>query len=620
MASLGDKGEIGGLKVKNRIVMAPMGTNLACADGSVSPEMVAYYSRRARGGAGLVIVESSAVDFPYGSGGAAQPRADEDRFVPGLSRLAEAIQNYGARAVVQLNHAGRNRSGGWAPSDMDESELELIAEKFALAALRAKEAGFDAVEIHAAHSYLLTRFLSRAYNSRDDKYGGSLENRLRFPLKVLQEVKRRVGSLPVLVRINGREFLDGGIDLEESKEIARAFEKAGASAIDVSCGPGKTRYSLEPWITPQGWRIPYAAAIKAAVSVPVIGVGCIREPDFAQKILSENKVDFVAVGRGMIADPDWANKALRGEKIRPCIGCNLGCVGRRVFGKSPIRCAVNPEAGRESEAGYGPAGKKKKVVVVGGGPAGMTAALAAGKRGHEVTLLEKSGRLGGKALLAALPPGKERIKQWVEYLEEEIKGSGIRVLLDAPESGYKSMDPEVLVLATGAGTLFPEAVVAKRDNPEIRILTGEECLANLEVAAGKRITVIGGGGVGCELALTVAERGAEVTVVEMLDDVAADLDPITRQALKEMMAEKRILLKTGSAFEDLEEKRVIASTKSGRESWEADVVVFCWGQRPSLPQETISGIGAEVYVIGDAAEPGNFLKATAQGYWVGRSL
>lgn len=602
--------------------MPAMGTNLVGADGSVTPQMMAYYGRRARGGAGLIIVESSTVDFPYGAAAAGDPRLDEDRFVPGLAQLAEAIKNGGAVAAIQPNHRGKSREGQMGPAGMSEDELILITEKFSLAAMRVKEAGFDAVELHCAHSYLLARFLSPAYNTRNDRYGGSLENRLRFPLQVIQKVREAVGSFPILVRINGKEFLDSGIGLEESREIAQALEEGSVDAIDVSCGPGKTRYSLGSWMMPEGWRIPYAEDIKNCVSIPVIGGGCIVRTEFAATAIQEKRIDFVAVGRGMIADPEWAEKSVRGRRIRPCIGCNA-CVKRRVFANLPIRCAVNPEVGWEwkLEGQSQKAEAAKRVLIIGGGPAGITTALVAQRQGHKVTLREAKSRLGGQALLAALPPGKEKIGEWLQYLQEEVHCSDIKVQLDMPEGeAPEKSDYDVLVLATGAERQVPTSACSDK-GPEVEIMTAEECFDHIDEMSGRHITIIGGGEVGCEISLFLVEAGATVTLIEMLDDVATDIDQVTQETLKDVMIQAGIQIKSAKVFEAVRGRRVIVTGKSGEESIETDTVVFCAGATPHLPS-WIQGNSAfaQSNVIGDANGPSNILNSTTQGYWLGMRL
>jgi len=382
------KGKIGELEVRNRIVMLPMSTNFPNENGGVTTELIDYYAERAKGGAGVIIVEGAAVDFPVGRNGATKLRCDQVNFVPGLSRLADAIHLYGAKALIQMQHAGsstnREKTFGRqpvAPSQIKNSagqiiakklsidEIEMIVSEFVKTARFAQEAGFDGVEVHAAHSYLIAQFLTPIFNRRTDKYGGTFTKRARFLLEIMKGIRQEVGSKFIIsVRMNGDEFTEGGLTVEDAKKIAVLLEEATADVLNISTGLTQHSENLSPCY-PQGWRVYLAREIKRAVKIPVIASGNIRDPQFAEQVLSGGEADFIGLARGLLADPYWPAKAARGDigKIRKCISCNIGCTGRRIFGDRSIKCTVNPDVGQEGRQNHCActAADRKQVVVIG---------------------------------------------------------------------------------------------------------------------------------------------------------------------------------------------------------------------------------------------------------------
>jgi 2,4-dienoyl-CoA reductase (NADPH2) len=475
-------GQIGPLETRNRIVMAPMGTALAERDGHINERQKLYYETRAKGGAGLVIVEVCAVDFPRGAAMYQQLGLSDDKFIPGLADLAERIHRHGAKAAIQLQHAGKIATrdladgrplsvpsgdiemsmagmlddvtseeiqaiiGDYAPlpeggsifHELSVEEIQGIVTSFAEAASRAKQAGFDGVEIHAGHGYLIAEFLSRASNKRQDQYGGKLENRARMLVEVIGAVRKAVGNdFPVWCRLDGKEFdLEDGITVEDARQTAKLAEAAGVNAIHVSAYGGRSgiTFTRAPLVHAKAGFLPLAAAIKRVVGVPVIAVGRLT-PEAGDNVLRQGKADFIAMGRALLADPELPNKLAAGrqEDIRPCIYCYT-CVGQ-IFVKKNVRCAVNPGVAREAEFEIEKSEAPKKVLVVGGGPAGMEAARVAALRGHQVTLCERNRRLGGTALFSSLM--WEENGDLVDYLVRQVEKLPIELRLGqevTPES------------------------------------------------------------------------------------------------------------------------------------------------------------------------------------------
>ncbi|MEK7848287.1 MAG: FAD-dependent oxidoreductase, partial [Chloroflexota bacterium] len=453
-----------------------MVTNFGGTDGHVTEPVKDYYEARARGGAGLIITEATCVDFPRGRGPKNQMVIDDDRFLPGQADLARVIKKHGAAAVVQLHHAGHAAkssvtgqqpvgpsavprfAGDEIPRPLAMAEIKELVQRFAQAALRAKRAGFDGVEVHAAHHYLIAQFLSGAWNKREDEYGGDIRSRARFLLEVTRAVRAAVGKdFMVLVRLNGEEYgIEGGTTLEETLAVARMVQEEGIDGLHISAyGQGSQAFKApEPEI--RGGLVPLAEAVKKITRVPVIAVGGLTAP-LGEKALAEGRADLVAMGRALIADAELPNKAAQGraEDIVPCIAC-LECLNWVVFQRKGLRCSVNPALGHEGEL-LQPAAKPKRVVVIGGGPAGMEAARVAALRGHQVTLYEKGKELGGQLLSATVPPAKEDIGDLARYLAVKLKKAKVKVVLGT-EPGLRqvqSLRPEAVVIATGVSPTVP---------------------------------------------------------------------------------------------------------------------------------------------------------------------
>lgn len=541
------------LTVRNRFVLPGMVTDMAVDGGYVTERLLSYYEERAKGGVGLIIVEATSIDV---SGKTFLHGLDisDDRFIPGLRLLAERVHSHGAAVAIQLQHGGGRAHpeyshmprrvmgvipGVFEPDNaitLDEAEFARLADAWAKAALRAKAAGFDAVEIHGAHGYLINQFMSPLTNLREDAYGGSFENRMRFPLEVLRAVRKQVGpDFPILFRYSMEEFMPGGIDMEQAVRIAKVMADNGVDMLNVSIGIGESvEYIIPPASVPDGWNADRAAAIKRAVGsrIPVAVVGRICNRKTAENIIASGKADLVAMGRALLADPFLPAKLAEGrdDEILTCIGCNEGCTGM-LNECRPISCALNPRTGYEDDYPMTQADAPKAVVVIGGGPAGCEAALTAAQRGHKVVLFEATSTLGGLANIAALPPGKGVFATLGTYFSAMLPRAGVDVRLNtkADADAVRALHPDHVIVATGGTPIVPRFCA---DSPVVLaqdILTGA-------AQAGSRVLVIGGGLVGSETAEFLADKGREVTVVELRDGIALDMEYKTRQMLMPKLA------------------------------------------------------------------------------------
>jgi len=630
---------VGTMHLKNRLVMPPMVTNFATRDGYVTDRSRHYYAARAEGGVGLVIVKATCIETPAGKGFYQQLAIDDDKYVPGLRALVEAIQEHGARAAVQLHHAGRNTTAaitgqqlvapsaipmpnGEVPRELTIDEIKETVRRFATAAGRAKSAGFDAVEIHAAHGYLLCQFLSAASNKRQDEYGGDLKNRARILLETIAAIKATVGdSYPVWCRINGREYgIEGGTTIEEAQETARMCQTAGTVAIHVSAfGYGTDPRHLPLSAQREGYLLRFAEAVKPAVSLPVITVGRMT-PTLGEKTLQEEKADLIAIGRGLLADPELPNKAVEGrlEDIMPCILCGTCQSGLQGEGAS-LHCRVNPAVGQEGESVITKAGKPKMVVVIGGGPAGMEAAIIAARRGHQVILFEKGERLGGQLLLADVPPYKDRLAELNRYLNTQVEKAGISIRTgqEARITDIEATAPEAVVLATGIMPLVPEIPGIDGSN----VVLAEDVLAGRE-PVGERAAIIGGELVGCETAEFLADTGKKVTMARRGPTMAAAQAPMIREPLVGRLTNKGVTMLTGVRYEEITADGLVITNQEGqKQTIPADTIVLAAGARPNTELlKTLKEKVPEVYQIGDCREPRSLLEALAEGFHTGRNL
>lgn len=630
--NLFSKGKIGKLEIKNRIVMPAMGTSLATSTGEASDEMIRFYEERAKGGAGLIITEITRVDNETGVGTPNQLCANNLNQIPRLEKLSRAVHRYDSKIFLQLHHPGRQSHSnliagrqivapsavtssaiGELPREMTTEEVETMVKKFVTGAKIAQMGGIDGVELHGAHGYLLGQFLSPLTNLRTDKYGGDLMGRMRILTEIIMGIKSVCGpNFPISVRIDGDEFVDGGFKLDESIKASKYLESIGVDAINVSAGTYESVNTIiEPISYPQGWKRHLAQGIKDNVKIPVIACDVIRKPDFAESLIKEGNVDFVAVGRQLLADPEWGKKAMenRENEIRPCISC-LYCIDKLMQCET-TKCAVNARMGRELEYGQlKENGKGRVVAIIGGGPAGMESARILALKGFKPVLFEKKDVLGGSVYLGSKPPLKEKLNWFLDSLEYQINQLGVDIRLNSEPTleDIKSLSPYAVFVATGASPIVPR--LPGIDKSEV--YTVIDVLEGKIDIKGKNVIVVGSGMTGLETAELLAVQGNKVTVVEMQNKIGPDaylpnlIDVTTR--LKKHNVE---MIPSMKLVEIKENEVSLQNTKDNTISnRDADVVVLSLGSVSN--NSMINGlekIVPIVRVLGDAEKPGRVAEA-----------
>ena len=622
--------QIGTVTVPNRFVVPPMGNNLANTDGTLSDRSLSYYQARAKGGFGLITIESTVV-YQEAKGGPRKPCLFSDNTVESFRRVADACHAYGAKVSIQLQHAGPEgnsaltgyplkaasampaSAGREIPEAVSNEEVYRIIECYGDAARRAQQAGIDMVEVHCAHGYLVSTFISQRTNNRTDEFGGCFENRMRLPRLIIENIRRKTGgNLPILCRINACDEVEGGQSVQDAAAVAAYLEQeCGVDALHVTRAVHlHDEFMWAPGVTHGGFNADLVTEIKRAVSVPVIAVGRFTEPQYAELLVKQGRADLIAFGRQSIADPELPAKARNGqlETLSPCIGCLLGCVPNMFAGK-PITCAVNPCVGRECE--LSPAAEKKRVTVVGGGPGGLYAAWACAVRGHQVTLVEKASELGGNFRIAAYPTDKGQLTEAIRSMIVKCRQAGVdlRCGVEADEMLLRSLAPDAIILATGSTPL----ILPIPGLSDCGYVTAQDMLDG-KAQMGKNVLVVGGGMVGCEAAEYLAERGHQVTVIEMKDVIAADVTPENRRYMFENFEENHVLLRPGAKVTQFYADGVdyaLADGSTGSLRGYDNIVLAMGSRSNTALKDTAEKVAGQVLVIGEAAKaPGNAVLAT----------
>jgi len=638
-----DRGKIGEMVTSNRIMMAPMGiAGLIDLDQGFSRRAIDYYEARAKGGVGLIITGATYVDVTVDPGLVLmqQTRIDSVDHLGRLRELCDAVHQYGGKIAIQLSPGvGRIRPPlpdtpppvsasatpcFWYPRlitrELTVDEIRTLVKAYATSAGIVKAAGADAIEIHGYGGYLMDQFQTALWNTRTDEYGGDLDGRLRFSMEIIDAARKAVGKgFPLIYKFTIDHHIEGGRDAAESMEVVKRLENAGVDALHITNGCYETWHVAIPCMyLPQACHSDYADAVKKVVNIPVIADGKLGNPETANKVIEEGKADFVSLGRPLLADPEWPQKAKQGRQddIRPCIGDLDGCIGRSNE-MEYLSCTVNPTTGMELEYALTPAEITKSVLVIGGGPGGLEAARVAAARGHQVTLWEKGGQLGGKLLAASAAEFKQDIRPLIAYLSHQLEKLGVKVELmkEATPELVRQLNPEVVVIAAGATPLLPA----------IPGIDGSNVFSAVDVLLGKKepgetVIVAGGGMVGCETAVHLARNGKKVTIIEMMGRLMPEkMNPIARMGLSSLVNESNLEILTGTKLVKVTNEGVIVETGDSSRELKADCVVLALGFKPeSALIDALEGAVPEVHAVGDCVKPGNIIDAIWGGYHTSR--
>ncbi len=635
--------DLRGLVLKNRLVSAPCERNYANIDGSVTQQYIDYVVERAKGGVGLIIVESMYID-PIGRGHIRQLGIYDDKLIPGLRRMTDAVHANGAKIASELMFTGRETSsyitgfqpvapsnvpctvlaGGESPRELTVTEIKGLIDSFAEAARRSVEAGFDLVEVHGAHGYIVNQFLSPFTNKRTDEYGGSFEKRCRFPLEVVARVREAVGdNVPIAYRMSADEKIEGGLTIDDMVRFSQELEKAGVDLIDVSAGIYESvMWIVQPMAFPRGCLVDLGWRIKEKVNIPVSIVGRINHPELAEEILAGGKADFIALGRALHADPYWPLKAQEGriEDIRICPAC-MSC-SDQLGTNLPITCAINPEAGHERELAIKPAPKRKKVLVVGAGPSGMEAARVVDLRGHQVILCEKQDRVGGQLYYASRAQHKKEFEEVIRFLEVQLKKSHVDIRLGTEVTSglVQEIKPDAVIVAAGATPALPFTPGA--DKPHVYSAID---VLDQRVSLGEKTAIIGGGLVGLETALFLLETGVSpIVIIEPTDKLGGNVGLRTGWFIRnEVSKNPDIDVRMETTVEEIRDDSIVVQHKGKFEELKAKNVVLAvgMGSNNTLAEKLrAEGAIGELYVIGDCNLPRTMKEAFEEAAMVARGV
>jgi 2,4-dienoyl-CoA reductase-like NADH-dependent reductase (Old Yellow Enzyme family)/NADPH-dependent 2,4-dienoyl-CoA reductase/sulfur reductase-like enzyme len=638
--------KIGSLEIKNRVVLSPMNPNLYRPVSMWGGEDIRYFVERVRGEVGLVVsaitMATDLLSTDYH--GRQIIGIYNDDLIPMQARFVKAIHDEGGKVFCQLASFGGKYGGraaptsmrsanyippGHMPEELTKDEIWQIIEDFGKAAGRAAEAGYDGIDIHGCHSYLIGQFTSEVLNKRTDQWGGSFENRMKFGMEVYKSIKASVGEdFPLGVKISTWEDFPGGIRMDEARKIARKWAEAGILYINASSTnttierlPEGPYPSVPSYYVPRNTLIPLAQNVREAVKgtqTLVMGTGSIVDPGEADKFIEEGTCDMVSLGRTLLADAHWTRKVRVGEPIRPCIRCNV--CHHQIFHGEPIKCSVNPYLIREAQEPLQPAATRKKVMVVGSGPAGVSAALAASGRGHDVTLHEKTSQLGGMVFNGSRPNCKEDVRPLVEYYEKMLGRSDVKLKLnsDVTPEVIRDENADALVIAVGGQSSMPEINGIESS----RVVAAVDALRQPELVKGDAAVVIGGGDVGCETACFLADRGLNVTIVEILPELMMEQEiRNVKMLMYPLLKEKGIEYYTSTTTELIHDLGIDVDGPQGRWSIPADTVVIATGIEPrTVLAERLRLEATEVYIVGDCDKPGRIVDATYNGDQVGRRI
>ncbi len=630
------KGTIGPVRLKNRVVQTAMAVGYSELNREVSERLIRFYEERAKGGVGLIITEVVCINEKHGIGTLRQMHATSLRYLLGMTQLTDTIHKYGTKIFAQLHHGGNTNkpylnsgelvsasnvpcAGGEVPRPLTTEEVQSLVGDFVNAAVLCKQAGFDGAEIHGAHGYLITQFMSGFYNKRTDQYGGSFENRMRFPEEIIRGIRAACGkNFAISLRMNGDDFLEGiqegNLTLDDGVRIAKHMENAGVDVLNVSCATTYSGYTIvEPYFYPADWRRHVTKAIKDAVKIPVIGTNTIKSPEFAEQLLEEGISDFVGIARALLSDPEWSNKAAQGrsDEIRKCVGC-MSCFESLITTAS-VRCGLNPRTGNELiYDSMKKDGKGQAVAVIGGGPAGMQAAMTLSERGYTVTLYEKSGQLGGTLNLADKPSFKDKLEILKDTMVRQMEVAGVNVCLNtqATPELVSRLDPVGVFLASGAQPICPRIDGIDHSN-----LHFAEDVLDGKVQLHGKVAVIGSGMTGLETAEILQNQGCKVSVVEMLPTIGPGIFSVLQIAAVKRLKDTDFY--AGHRLEAIDDTGAVLLKLETKETihLDADHIVLSLGVAPS--KEIVAAFDekfSRVIVLGDANRGGKISNAIKDAY------